>query len=156
VLGALVTTGADFGGKQTVLPPAALLAQLADPDTDPITLLPLLFPPSARAAQDAYVKDVLMLPPEKISRETYIAQSRAYERWVDDERTYRGLTRVRISVLVTNGADDLGVPVENARRIYDRLVRAARRKLILFEGAAHGMMFQNGPELVNAIVRFTR
>lgn len=48
------------------------------------------------------------------------------------------------------------VPPENARRIHDRLDRASRRKLILFRGASHGMLFQDATRFVDEIIRFVR
>jgi pimeloyl-ACP methyl ester carboxylesterase len=54
-------------------------------------------------------------------------------------------------VLVTNGALDKGVPVQNARNLGRRIPHS---QLSIFAGAAHGMMFQDAAQFTARVVRF--
>jgi pimeloyl-ACP methyl ester carboxylesterase len=56
-------------------------------------------------------------------------------------------------MLVTNGGEDAINPVANADVIVDRVGRKRARK-VLFEGAGHGMWFQDMDRFVGLVVDY--
>ena len=63
--------------------------------------------------------------------------------------TYDGVSRVRISLLVTNGAEDIVNPSPNAQLIAGR---APPARVQLFPGAGHVMLFQASSAFVRPVV----
>jgi len=138
---ALVTSGGTAGGPTAVQPSAKSEAAFRSNGISAASgLLDSLFPSSAHAAAIAYVAGLLAIPPEKVSRQVSKRQAQAEIRYALTNATYDGLPRIRVPVLVTNGALDGLVPPANARLIAGRIPRA---RLVIFSGAAHMMMFQD-------------
>lgn len=138
---ALVVSGATAGGPTTVQPSARTEAAFRSRDSSGLAgLLESLFPASARPAAFAYLAGLLAIPPERVSRQISRRQEEAEIRFARANATYNALPRIRVPVLVTNGALDQLVPPANARLIAARIPHA---RLEIFAGAAHMMMFQD-------------
>ena len=147
----LVTTGGDYGGPEAIQPQAQILQELNDPNTTPEQYLNLVFPPSAAAAKAAFVHQYTLVPQEQISSQTLVRQGQAEAAWYRYSGTYDGLSRVRIPLLVTNGAEDIVNPSANAQLIAGRVPRA---RVQLFPGAGHAMLFQDSSAFVRSVVSF--
>jgi pimeloyl-ACP methyl ester carboxylesterase len=153
-LSKLVTSGATPGGPKTVPPPPDVEALFASPKPEPTQELAVLFPPTAGDATRRFVEQFGSIPQEEPGVETRTRQAQAeHDFETRDLHVDRRLSKVRIPVLVTNGAEDRGVPPENARYIARR-IRGA--KLVLFDGAAHGMLFQDQDRFVKLVRDFVR
>jgi pimeloyl-ACP methyl ester carboxylesterase len=153
---ALVSTGGDFGGPHAIQESAEIEAALNDPDTPTVEFLDFIFPdnPQGQAASQRFSEEYISIPQEQESTATDIRQGEAETAWYDDNRTYRGLPDVTIPVLITNGGDDIVNPVENARLIQERLAKSSGMRREIFDGAGHGMWFQNEKEFVDLVVEF--
>lgn len=148
----LVTTGATAGGPKTILPSPEIVALIADPNADPLAVLNALFPPEAAAAKQAFLDGYLSIPQEAVSAETVRRQAEAEDEFeMRDTRVFRRLPRVRVPVLVTNGAEDVVVDPQNARTIADRIPGA---QLVLFEGCGHAMLFHDQDRFVSLVHDF--
>ena len=148
----LVLSGATAGGSTAVQPSAKTEEAFRSHRlSEAIGLLDSLFPASARAAMAAYAAGLLAIPPEKVSRRISIRQEQAEIRFVRTNATYDALPRIRVPVLVTNGALDGLVPPANARLIAARIPHA---RLEIFAGAAHMMMFQDMDRFVRLVEQF--
>lgn len=138
---ALVLSGATAGGPTAVQPSAQTeQAFRASGLSGAAGLLDSLFPAPARAAALAYAAGLLAIPPEKVGRQIARRQGQAEIRFARTNGTYNALPRIKVPVLVTNGALDQLVPPANARLIAGRIPHA---RLVIFRGAAHMMMFQD-------------
>lgn len=144
----LVVSGADFGGTHAVQPDAATEEALTSPSTTPQEFLNLLFPPSAGAAESAFVAQLEKVPSEPTPVAGLIREGEAEGAWYQYEGTYRGLPKVQVPVAVTNGTLDVINPAANARLISRRLRHG---RVTLFTGAGHAMLFQDVPRF-SAIV----
>lgn len=153
LLGALVTTGGDAGSSHTVPPPPGLIRRLANPDAGVRVFLELLFPatPAGGAATARFVHGVESIPQEKVSPRTLKRQGEAEQRFLEFDRTWRGLPSIATPTLLTNGALDRGVPAVNARRLHARIPGSS---LSIYAGAGHGMLFQDAERFAAQIVRF--
>lgn len=138
----VVLTGADFGGTHAVLPDAATVAILNNPDTTPQQFLNLLFPTTAGQAEQAFVEQLALVPQEATPASATARQGNAEGAWYRYEGTYKSLPSVKVPVVVTNGALDVVNPVANAKLIAKRLPRAS---VVIFAAAGHAMLFQNAP-----------
>jgi pimeloyl-ACP methyl ester carboxylesterase len=149
---ALVLSGATAGGQTAVQPSAKTEAAFRSSGLSAAAgLLNSLFPASARAAALAYAAGLLAIPPEKVSRQISRRQEQAEFRFARANATYSALPRIKVPVLVTNGALDQLVPPANARLIAARIPHA---RLVIFAGAAHMMMFQDLDRFVDLVERF--
>ncbi|MGA9761383.1 MAG: alpha/beta hydrolase [Gaiellaceae bacterium] len=148
-LSALVLSGATAGGPTAVQPSAKTERAFRSSGLSAAGgLLDSLFPAPARAAAVAYAAGLLTIPPEKVSRQISKRQAQAEIRFARSSATYNGLPRIKVPVLVTNGALDGLVPPANARLIARRIPHA---RLVIFAGAAHMMMFQDMDRFVGLV-----
>ncbi len=67
----------------------------------------------------------------------------------------RGVGYSTDDVLITNGSEDVVVPPRNADVIVER-VGTDRAKKLIFDGAGHGMWFQDMDRFVELVVDFLR
>ena len=155
MLGALVTTGGDAGSSNTVPPPPGLIRRLANPKASTDVFLELLFPPTAAggAATARFVRSYEQVPQEKVSTQTLKRQEAAEEAFFRYPGTWRGLPAITTPTLLTNGGLDPGVPPINARRMHARIPGST---LSIYEGAAHGMLFQDAERFTAQISAFSR
>jgi pimeloyl-ACP methyl ester carboxylesterase len=151
LLARLVTSGGDAGSRHTIPPPPGLIKQL---NSGSLTAaLNLLFPPTpaGQAAQTQFVQSYAAIPQEQLSKITLRRQERAELAFLRYAKVWNGLGSITAPVLVTNGALDKGVPVQNARNLHRRIPRS---RLSIFPGAAHGMMFQDAAKFAAQVARF--
>ncbi|MGZ4242015.1 MAG: alpha/beta fold hydrolase, partial [Actinomycetota bacterium] len=147
---AVVTSGADAGSAHAVQADPAVVAKLYDPKTPPAELLGFLFPKGAPGA-DAYVSDYLATDQETVPDAALQRELAAERAFVGDARVYEGLPSIAVPVLVTNGTEDVLVPVANARILASRIPGA---RLQLFAHAGHGMLLQDAPGFAAAVRSF--
>jgi pimeloyl-ACP methyl ester carboxylesterase len=148
---ALVPSSGTAGGSTAVQPSAKTEKAFRSSGLSAASgLLDSLFPAAARPAALAYAAGLLTIPPEKVSRQIAKRQEQAEIRFIRSNATYDGLPRIRVPVLVTNGALDGLVPPANARLIAARIPHA---RLVIFSGAAHMMMFQDMERFVGLVVK---
>jgi pimeloyl-ACP methyl ester carboxylesterase len=144
---ALVTSGADAGSAHAVQADPATIRKLYDPKTPPAQLLGLLFPKGAPGISE-YIGDYLGTEQEDVRPETLQRQLAAEEAFAADSSVFDHLGDLTIPVLVTNGTEDVLVPVANARILADRIPRA---QLMLFTQAGHGMLLQDAARFAAAV-----
>jgi len=154
LLGALVTTGGDAGSRHTVPPPPGLIRRLADPKSGDEVFLELLFPATAAggAATARFIHGYESVPQEKVSARTLKRQEAAEEAFLHYTGTWRGLPSITTPTLLTNGGLDPGVPPVNARRMHARIPGSS---LSIYQGAAHGMLFQDAERFAAQITAFS-
>jgi pimeloyl-ACP methyl ester carboxylesterase len=149
---ALVLSGATAGGPTAIQPSPKTEASFRSRGlSQAVGLLDSLFPASAHAAALAYLAGLLAIPPETVSRQISSRQAQAEIRFARTNTTYNALPRIRVPVLVTNGALDQLVPPANARLIAARIPHA---RLVIFAGAAHMMMFQDLGRFARLVEQF--
>jgi pimeloyl-ACP methyl ester carboxylesterase len=151
LLARLVTSGGDAGSRRTIPPPPGLIKHLNSGSLS--AALKLLFPstPAGQAAQTQFVQSYVAIPQEQLSKITLQRQERAELAFLRYPKVWNGLGDITTPVLVTNGALDKGVPVQNARNLHRRIPHS---QLSIFAGAAHGMMFQDAAQFTARVVRF--
>ncbi len=155
MLSALITTGGDAGSSHTVPPPPGLIRKLASPTANTNVFLELLFPSTAAGgvAAGRFIRGYVSVPQEKVSARTLKRQEAAEEAFLRYPGTWRGLPAITTPTLITNGALDPGVPPVNARRLHARIPVST---LSIYEGAAHGMLFQDAERFAAQIYGFSR
>jgi pimeloyl-ACP methyl ester carboxylesterase len=150
---ALILSGATAGSPASIQSSPEVDALLRSTKLgDELRLLThYLFPPSASGAVSAYVRGLMAMPAEAVSRAIMRRQARAERVFAHSIEVYDGLPHVQTPVLVTNGTLDRLVPPANARLIATRLPHA---RLVLFAGAAHAMMFQDMRRFIRLMESF--
>ncbi|WP_194927179.1 alpha/beta fold hydrolase [Catenulispora pinisilvae] len=151
-IGALVSTGGDLGGSQAVNTPPAVAEELNSPKTTGPQMMDLLFPADATAARTAYIKQLGLIPPEKVSDETLLRQYQAGQAYGSFEGTWDKLPDSTIPMLITNGSLDEITPPGNAGII---TARAKHAKLVMFPDAGHAMLVQDSGQFVSLVTQFT-
>src|SRR5580693_4574964 len=81
-----------------------------------------------------------------------LRQYQAEQAYESFEQTCDKLPDSNISMLITNGTLDTVNPVGNATVITER---AKHAKQVLFPGAGHAMLVQDGDEFVSLVTQFT-
>jgi pimeloyl-ACP methyl ester carboxylesterase len=147
---AIVTSGADAGSAHAVQADPAIVRKLYDPKTPPAELLGFLFPKGAPGV-DAYVSDYLGSEQEAVPDATVKRQLAAEQAFVADSSVYDRLPSIAVPVLITNGTEDVLVPVQNARILAARIPNA---KLKLYPRAGHGMLLQDATAFAAAVRAF--
>ncbi|MBX5440566.1 MAG: alpha/beta hydrolase [Solirubrobacteraceae bacterium] len=151
-IGRIVTSGGDAGSRHTIPPPPGLIKALADPQNVQAAL-DIMFPgtPAGQAAQARFIQAYLATEQETVSQQTLDRQAAAEQAFLRSDRVWKRLERIRVPTLITNGALDPAVPAANARRLARRIPGA---RLSVYEGAAHGMMFQDAERFAAEVARF--
>ncbi|MEU3464527.1 alpha/beta hydrolase [Streptomyces sp. NPDC006733] len=149
----LVSTGGDLGGSQAINTPPAVARALNSPQTTGPQMLDLLFPAAATAARTAYIEQLGLIPPEKVSNQTLLRQYQAGQAYASFEGTWDRLPDSTIPMLITNGSLDKITPPGNARIITQR---AQHAKLVLFPDAGHAMLVQDSGRFVSLVTQFTK
>ena len=121
---------------------------------DQAALLGVLFPAGKVAALKAFVQGITAYPhavpmaPAPIMAQQLAASSK----WITgQEPTGRPLSRLRLPVLVGAGGADQLLPAANDRHIAAS-IRGA--KLVVYDDAAHGFLFQHQASFLSRIQRF--
>lgn len=152
-ISALVTTGGDLGGREAVNTSPAVSKELNSPTTTGPQLMDLLFPADATAARAAYVKQLGLIPPEKVSDAILLRQYQAEQAYESFEGTWNGLPGSTIPMLITNGSQDEITPPANAAVIAHR---AKHAKTVLFPDAGHAMLVQDSTRFLSLVDQFTK
>jgi pimeloyl-ACP methyl ester carboxylesterase len=126
---------------------------LAAPDE----FLPILFPPSAQDAGNAWINRLLAQPGgccEVFSQEAGQRQVDAQRRWyADNGGDERQLHKIRARTLIGAGKLDEDVPVGNARLLHKR-IRGSR--LRVYPDAAHAFLIQHAAAFAATVRGFLR
>ncbi|WP_405862300.1 alpha/beta hydrolase [Streptomyces sp. NBC_01515] len=152
-ISALVSTGGDLGGSEAVNTPPAVAKELNSPKTTGPQMMDLLFPADATAARAAYIEQLGLIPPEKVSDETLLRQYQAGQAYGSFEGTWDKLPDSTIPMLITNGSLDKITPPRNASIITQR---AKHAELVMFPDAGHAMLVQDSGRFVSLVTRFTK
>ncbi|WP_433890089.1 alpha/beta fold hydrolase [Streptomyces sp. CA-111067] len=152
-ISALVSTGGDLGGSHAVNTPPAIAKELNSPKTTGPQMMDLLFPADATAARTAYIAQLGLIPPEKVSDETLLRQYQAGQAYESFEDTWNKLPTSTIPMLITNGSLDKITPPANAAVITHR---AKHAQLVMFPDAGHAMLVQDSPRFVSLVTAFTK
>lgn len=152
--GPVMVSGATAGGAATVPAPPELDALVSSSaPADQVRLLDALFTPSGAAARQRYIDGVLSMPAETVSPEITRRQAESEAAFVASGHTSDGLASVRTPLLVTDGADDLLVPIANAHFIADQVPGA---QLVVVPDASHAWMVQDLDRFVELVRAFSR
>jgi pimeloyl-ACP methyl ester carboxylesterase len=142
------------GDGRATPPKAEALAALGGGQA--ATALDLLFPASARAARDGYIRRItrrrgaVLIPPDTVRR----AQVAASAVWLaGDDPDGARVRRLRAPTLVAGGALDPLLPVANQRHLADVIPRAARA---IYDDASHGFFMQRRRDVLPRLRRFLR
>ncbi|WP_328322369.1 alpha/beta fold hydrolase [Streptomyces sp. NBC_00388] len=152
-ISALVSTGGDLGGSRAINTPPTVAKELNSPKTTGPQMLDLLFPAGATAARSAYIKQLGLIPPEKVGNETLLRQYQAGQAYESFEGTWDKLPDSTIPMLITNGSLDEITPPGNASIITQR---AKHAKLVMFPDAGHAMLVQDSGQFVSLVTQFTK
>jgi pimeloyl-ACP methyl ester carboxylesterase len=87
-------------------------------------------------------------PRERIRPLNIARQNRAYEDW---QGAYEELPAIKNPVLIVTGTEDVSTPPENADILAEKIEGS---RLIRFEGAGHGLMYQYPDRLADAVIEF--
>ncbi|MFA5509223.1 MAG: alpha/beta hydrolase [Vulcanimicrobiota bacterium] len=152
---AVIACGSDFGGPHALEPTEDVLAVLNDPEAPPEKLLALLFPdsPEGMTSLVRFARGTEVMPEGHLDPVVLQEQSAAEEAFAESSSTYDGLPQVQKPVIVVGGELDPVVPVGNAHLVAKRVPGA---RLEIFEGASHGMLFQDSERLVKLVRELTR
>jgi pimeloyl-ACP methyl ester carboxylesterase len=136
-------------GKAVPLPPAASVFGLSS-----AKLVARLFPKNQAAAARAYLKAILQYPGSYgVSAATFNRQYLAAERWLAGrDAAGRLVGDLRVPILVADGTQDQFIVTANARLLASSVPGA---KLILFDDAGHGFLFQDAARFIRAVETFT-
>ena len=145
----VIVIGAKAGGKKTIQPDPKYFDMLKDPNVPlAVAIKTLLFPVTADKEADAYIKDISLLPPEKMAGAALTAQAEAVTAENNGDGIWNQLANIKNKLLVLNGTEDLLTPVQNAGLIAAAVPGAW---LVQVEGAGHGVMFQK-PEFSGQLI----
>lgn len=152
LLGALVTSGGNPGSSHAVQPAGGLLRELAHPPS-PTFLLHALFPnnPAGGKAAEQFGEAYESLKQENVSQRTLDRQEKAEYAFPHYDKVWEGLPGITVPYLITNGQLDRLNPVANAHLLHGRVPGS---KLSIYQGAGHGMMFQDAGRFVAEVVKF--
>ena len=152
LLGALVPSGGNPGSSHAVQPAGGLLRELAHPPS-PTFLLHALFPnnPAGGKAAEQFGEAYESLKQENVSQRTLDRQEKAEYAFPHYDKVWEGLPGITVPYLITNGQLDRLNPVANAHLLHGRVPGS---KLSIYQGAGHGMMFQDAGRFVAEVVKF--
>lgn len=149
-VGTIITCGSSSGGSHEVDGPPEVYEELADPDIPPGTMLELIFPADATGAIQAFVSSIALYPPKDTPPQTIERQAQAEDDYSKDDAVWNGLPDVRNKVVITNGSEDIIVPVENAHLLGERISGAV---VEIFDGAGHAALMQDPERFVDIVVQ---
>jgi pimeloyl-ACP methyl ester carboxylesterase len=135
-------------GKAVPLPPYSTVSGL-----DSEQLVAQLFPKNQAAAARAYLNTIQQYPGSYgVSAATFHSQYLAAERWLAGHDAAGHLVAdIRVPTLVANGTQDQFIVPANARLLASSVPGA---KLLLFDDAGHGFLFQDAATFIRAVETF--
>jgi pimeloyl-ACP methyl ester carboxylesterase len=123
----------------------------------PNEFLPILFPPHAQGAGNAWISRLLGQPGgccEPFSRQAGRRQIQAEHRWYRPTGgSYNQLGEIKAKTLIGAGALDVDIPVANARLLHRKLPGS---KLLVYKDAGHAFLIQHATQFAAAVLRFLR
>jgi pimeloyl-ACP methyl ester carboxylesterase len=121
----------------------------------PSEFLPILFPPAARGAGNAWISRLVAQPGgccEPFSRQAGRRQIGAEHRWYrPNGGSYSQLGEIKAKTLIGAGALDVDIPVANARLLHRKI---AGSKLLVYKDAGHAFLIQHATQFAAAVLRF--
>jgi pimeloyl-ACP methyl ester carboxylesterase len=135
-------------GKALPLPPFATVSGLNSEQ-----LVAQLFPKNQAAAARAYLNAIQQYPGfYQVSAATFHGQYLAAERWMAGQDAAGHLVGdIRVPALVADGTLDQFIVTANARLLASSVPGA---KLLLFDDAGHGFLFQDAAMFIRAVETF--
>ncbi len=135
-------------GKAVPLPPFATVSGLNSEQ-----IAAQIFPKNQAAAVRAYVNAIEQYPGfYQVSAATFHSQYLAAERWMAGQDAAGHLVRdIRVPTLVANGTLDQFIVPANARLLASSVPGA---KLLLFDDAGHGFLFQDAASFIQDVETF--
>jgi pimeloyl-ACP methyl ester carboxylesterase len=153
-----VMAAADPGGPRATQPTARVVKVLTNPKATPAQLLPILFPPGKLSAGRAWYRRIGQQAGLQANSFTVSARTAAQQVLADGPRWYaRGagtlgrLNRIRIPVIVADGARDLVVPPANTLLLASRIPGSWRA---LFPDAGHAFLIQDSARFTALVDAF--
>jgi pimeloyl-ACP methyl ester carboxylesterase len=152
-VGSLVLSATQAGNGRSLPVPAAAAAALNSPN--PLVVLSVLFPADQSAAEQAYLVGILEYPGLYSASDAVRAeQTSAIDQWLaGEDPAGREVGRIRVPILIADGAQDALDPAPNAR-ILAQAVHGA--PVLLFPDAGHAFLFQDAAQFVPILDRFAR
>jgi pimeloyl-ACP methyl ester carboxylesterase len=145
----LILASTDFGGIGAIRPSNKVVHDLEHANTTQ-QLLPLLFPPKAQAAGNAWYNRIGVQWAElHLGKDAFKTSARILRQQVNaagpgwearGKGSYNQLPGLRMPTLITAGARDVIVPPRNSRMLHGR-IRGSR--LTMYAGAGHAFLFQS-------------
>jgi pimeloyl-ACP methyl ester carboxylesterase len=122
-------------------------------DQKPAQVVAGLFPENQSAAATAYLDSVQQYPGSYgVSAATAHSQYFAVERWLaGKDAAGRLVGQIRVPTLVAGGTQDRFVVTANARLLASSVPGA---RLLLFDDAGHGFLFQDAARFIRAVEAF--
>jgi pimeloyl-ACP methyl ester carboxylesterase len=135
-----------------VQPAGGVIEEIAH-NPSPTFLLHALFPNNAAGgkAAEQFGKAYVSLKQENVSQKTLDRQEKAELAFAHYPKVWAGLPTMKVPYLITNGALDRLNPVANAHLLHEAIPGS---KLSIYQGAGHGMMFQDTARFVAEVVKF--
>ena len=152
-VGRLVLAATQAGNGRSLPVPAAAAAALNS--SNPLVVLSVLFPADQSAAAQAYAAGIVQYPGLYSAPPAVRAQQEvALDQWfAGDDPAGREVGRIRVPILIADGAEDALDPSPNAQ-ILAHAVHGA--PVLLFPDAGHAFLFQDSAQFVPILDRFTR
>jgi pimeloyl-ACP methyl ester carboxylesterase len=149
----MVLAATQAGTGRALPVPSAVAAEAAS--TNPAAVLGVLFPADQGPAVKQYMDGILEYPGYyTASPATKSAQTAAIGQWLAGQDPAGPPTKdLRVPALVADGTVDALDPVANDR-LLARTIRGAR--LVLYQGAGHGFLFQDSASFVRRVDAFLR
>ena len=150
-VGRLVLAATQAGNGQSLPVPAAAAAALNSPN--PLVVLSVLFPADQSAAAQTYLSGILEYPGlYGASAAVRAEQSAAISAWfAGQDPSGSEVGRIRVPVLIADGAQDALDPAPNAWILANAVHGAP---ILLFPDAGHAFLFQDSAVFVPILDRF--
>ena len=156
----LVLASTSAGGRKATL--ATRKVQAIDDKTTlglatPNEFLPILFPPAAQGAGNAWISRLLAQPGgccEPFSRQAGQRQIAAEHRWYrPNGGSFSQLGEIQAKTLIAAGARDVDIPVANARLLHRKIPGS---KLLVYKDAGHAFLIQHATQFAVTVLNFLR
>jgi pimeloyl-ACP methyl ester carboxylesterase len=141
------------GNGRATLPARSVQKQLTESTTDPLKLIPLLFPSDASSAADAYLTGILSWPDTHFpSQAVYGAQEGALTSWVGGrEPAGRKIGSIAVPTLIADGTNDVLVPIANGTALAAAIHGA---QVTTYPHAGHAFLFQDQEPFLTRVAAF--
>lgn len=148
----LVLVDTSAGGPSAVRPVASVAAELASATATRVELASLLFPPTLIASITGWLARVAELPPDDLVAAAIAEEAALQASAWSDPSIADGLSRLRVPSLVVLGSlDEVFPPVDSTALA--AALHGSRQ--VVLPGAGYAGIFQDEPQFVAALERFT-